>query len=60
MRRIGIDGLLAGGLALAISAPLAGARPGDLDPAFSKGGKLRTSFGVYDCARALIVDPRGG
>ncbi|MQA74191.1 MAG: hypothetical protein GEU88_07620 [Solirubrobacterales bacterium] len=58
--RIGIGGLLAGGLALAISAPLAGARPGDLDPAFSKDGRLRTSFGAYDAARALIVEPDGG
>ena len=51
--------VLAGLVALGLSADIAGARPGDLDPGFSKDGKVRTSFGEYDAGQALIAQPDG-
>ncbi|MGH2963895.1 MAG: hypothetical protein ACRDMH_00730 [Solirubrobacterales bacterium] len=41
-------------------APAQASRPGDLDPSFSRSGKVRTDFaGPHDGANAVALDPHG-
>jgi uncharacterized delta-60 repeat protein len=46
-------------VALAASAGVAGAAPGDLDPSFDGDGKTTFGYGGSDAARAVVVQPDG-
>jgi uncharacterized delta-60 repeat protein len=46
-------------VALAASAGVAGAAPGDLDPSFDGDGKTTFGYGGSDAANAVVVQPDG-